>query len=127
MNIYPAFFIAILLSLQLYSCSDTKTDTNQPDNSSTETTTETVVDKVIDKVADASGKITASVVDKACDCQSKGKLEDGSMDIPAIIDCMGGKNKIEFVQDLLGSEATEKERSDAEKALTEMMNIKCPM
>jgi hypothetical protein len=40
---------------------------------------------------------------------------------------MGGKNKIQFVQELLGTEATEKERSDAEKVLTEKMNSKCPM
>jgi hypothetical protein len=124
----PAFFFAILMALFFYSCSDSKTDLNQKDTTSSQpTTTNTTENDAVDGIIDASGKITAAVVDKACNCQAKGIQEDGNLDISAIIDCMGGKNKIQFVQELLGTEATEKERSDAEKVLTEKMNSKCPM
>ena len=70
--------------------------------------------------------ITDAVVQQVCDCQNNAKQDDGSIDFAQMGECMGGKNKIEFVKDLLGPDASDKARSDAEKLLTERMEAQCP-
>lgn len=75
---------------------------------------------------EAPSKITDAVVKQACDCQEGARNKDKTIDYSKVGACMGGKNKIQFVEDLLGKSATEKERADAERALTDKMDIKCP-
>ncbi|MCH2023402.1 MAG: hypothetical protein MK207_13080 [Saprospiraceae bacterium] len=113
------------MSLFLFSCGDNSTTTNE-ENSNDSITEVASSENTTEIFEDASGKITADIVQKACACQESAKRDDGSMDIDLVRSCMGGKNKIEFVKDLLGPDASDKERADAEKSLTEKMKAKCP-
>lgn len=103
-----------------------KTEEGTDTPAATTTGSETTTPATTTTTSDATGKITDAVVQKACDCQEGARKEDGTIDFPKVGECMGGKNKIQYVADLLGSGATKKEQSDAEKALTEKMNVKCP-
>ena len=75
---------------------------------------------------DASGKITDDVVKQACNCQGSARKADKTIDYPKMGACMGNKNKIQFVAELLGATATDKQRADAERVLTKKMDSKCP-
>ena len=125
MKILNTFFLTIIISVFLISCGDDSSTSNDKltNDSTTEVANSTNSTEVIE---DASGKITADIVQKACACQESSKREDGSMDIYLVRTCMGGKNKIEYVKELLGPSATDKECADAEKSLTEKMKAKCP-
>lgn len=74
----------------------------------------------------AAAKITDAVIEQVCNCKEGARQEDGSVDYAKMGECMGGKTGPEFVADLLGASATDKDRSDGEKALREKMNEKCP-
>lgn len=118
----------VLLTIFLVACgnenatTETSTDTTNTEASTTGDETPTTTEPIIE---DASGKITDAVVSQACNCVEQAKA-GGSMDVEKMRECMGGKNKIEFVADLLGSDASEKDRADAERVLTEKMKAKCP-
>lgn len=75
---------------------------------------------------DSSGKITDDVVKQACNCQESARKADKSIDFQKMGACMGNKNKIQFVAELLGAGATDKQRADAERVLTKKMDSKCP-
>lgn len=124
-------FLLVLVTIFFISCGNEATTNNSKNGEvSTETTNQTdeptTNNSAATTVSDASGKITDAVVQKACDCQENARQEDGTIDFPKVGECMGGKNKIQYVADLLGSDATEKERADAENVLTEKMDAKCP-
>ncbi|BDS15301.1 hypothetical protein [Aureispira anguillae] len=129
MKTLKSTLLLVLVTTFFISCGNEATtdQSNATDDATTETTTTTDEKTAAPAaVADASGKITDAVVQKACDCQENARQEDGTIAFAQVGECMGGKNKIQFVADLLGADATEKERADAEKALTEKMNAKCP-
>lgn len=130
MKTLKSTLLLVLATIFFMSCGN-EASTNETNNgeASTETTTQTdepSTNTATATINDASGKITDAVVQKACDCQENARQEDGTIDFPKVGECMGGKNKIQYVADLLGPDATEKERADAEKALTEKMDAKCP-
>lgn len=129
MKTLKSTLLAVFVTTFLISCgNEAKEDktTNVDDTVETTTTSEGQENATATTVVDASGKITDAVVQKACDCQESARQEDGTIAFDKVGECMGGKNKIQFVADLLGADATEKERADAEKALTEKMDAKCP-
>lgn len=121
----------VLVTTFLMSCGGETTE-NTTDSTAEPTTTEntegttTETSAPVDNIEDASGKITDAVVQQACDCQEGARQADGTIDFPKVGECMGGKTKIQFVADLLGADASEKDRADAERVLTEKMNVKCP-
>ncbi|WMX15806.1 hypothetical protein [Aureispira sp. CCB-E] len=106
------------------------TETTEPTTEATTgenpTTTNTTSTTSSTSVSSGASKITDAVVQQACDCQENARREDRTIDFAKVGECMGGKNKIQFVADLLGPDATEKERADAESALAEKMEAKCP-
>lgn len=106
------------------------TETTEPTTETTTgenpTTTNTTSTTSSTSVSSGASKITDAVVQQACDCQENARREDRTIDFAKVGECMGGKNKIQFVADLLGPDATEKERADAESALAEKMEAKCP-
>lgn len=129
MKAFPVLIFVLTALFFVSACSDaSNVSTNPADDDTTEVSATTPQNTTtVQAIEDASGKISDEVVQKACACQEGARQEDGTVDFPKMGECMGGKNKIQFVQDLLGAEATEKERSDAEKVLTEKMNLQCPI
>lgn len=131
MKTLKSILLLVLVTTFLISCgsasetNDTATDGTEP---TTETTTgETpTTDPASTNTSDGASKITDAVVQQACDCQENARREDKTIDFSKVGECMGGKNKIQFVADLLGPDASEKERSDAEGALAKKMTAKCP-
>lgn len=129
-----AFFFTFL-AISLINCgggSGTDVTTN-PDSTNTEltsatsnTSSETNSTSTTSEEEDASGKITDDIVKQACNCQESARRKDGTIDFPKMGECMGNKNKIQFVADLLGPSASEKQRADAERILTKKMDSKCP-
>jgi len=119
----------VLVTAFLMSCGGDKetttTDTTNSTPTETTTTDETPPNST-EVIEDASGKITDAIVQQVCDCQEGARQEDGSIDYPKVGECMGGKNKIKFIADLLGPDATDKQRADAENSLTKKMAAKCP-
>lgn len=128
MKAFPVIIFVLAVLFFVSACSDASNVSTTTDNDTTEESATTPQNTTtVQAIEDASGKITDEVVQKACACQEGARQEDGTVDFPQMGECMGGKNKIQFVQDLLGADATEKERSDAEKVLTEKMNLQCPI
>jgi hypothetical protein len=122
--------LLVLVTVFLISCGGDKgtvTTTDPTSSTPTETTaTDETTSNSTEAIQDASGKITAVIVKQVCDCQEGARQEDGSIDYPKVGECMGGKNKIKFIADLLGPDATDKQRADAENTLTKKMAAKCP-
>jgi len=119
----------VLFTLFLVACgnenasTETSTETTNTEASATGEETPTSTEPTTE---DTSGKITDAVVAEACNCVEQAKAE-GSMDITKMQECMGGRTSVEFVKDVLGPDASDKEYADAEKALKEKMKAKCPM
>ena len=72
----------------------------------------------------SNSKITVDVVEKVCGCVSSSKDDSGSMDVTKMRECMGGSS-VEFIANLLGAEASDKEKSDALEELQEK-TANCP-
>jgi hypothetical protein len=131
MKTLKSILLLVLVTTFLISCGDTS-DTNENTTNTTEPTTETTSGEIptanttSTTTSEGASKITDAVVQQACDCQENARREDKTIDFSKVGECMGGKNKIQFVADLLGADASEKERSDAEGALSEKMKAKCP-
>lgn len=131
METLKSILLLVLVTTFLISCgdasetTDTATDTAEP---TTETTTGETPATTTTSTSNSEGasQITDAVVQQACDCQEGARREDKTIDFSKVGECMGGKNKIEFVADLLGADASDKDRSDAEVALVEKMKAKCP-
>ena len=130
MKTLKSILLLVLVTTFLISCGDaSETNDTTPDTAepTTETTTgETPVTNTTTSTSAGASQITDAVVQQACDCQENARREDNTIDFPKVGECMGGKNKIQFVADLLGAEASDKDRSDAEVALVEKMKAKCP-
>lgn len=133
MKTLKSILLLVLVTTFLISCggaSDANETTTDTPESTTETTSgepTTTTSTTSTSTSDGASKVTDAVVQQACDCQENARREDQTIDFAKVGECMGGKNKIQFVADLLGADATEKERSDAEGALTEKMKAKCPV
>ena len=132
MKTLKSILLLVLVTTFLISCGGAS-DTNETTDPTTETTSgetgagETPAENAASATtSDGASKITDAVVKQACDCQEGARGEDNIIDFSKVGECMGGKNKIQFVADLLGANASEKERSDAEGALAEKMKAKCP-
>lgn len=131
MKTLQSILLLVLVTTFLISCggasdnSETTTDTTEP---TTETTSEETpaTTTTTATTSDGASKITDAVVQQVCDCQENARREDKTIDFPKVKECMGGKDKIQFVKELLGADASEKERADAEVALVEKMTAKCP-
>lgn len=131
MKTLKSILLLVLVTTFLISCgdasetNDTTTDTVEP---TTETTSGETPATTTTSTSSSEGasQITDAVVQQACDCQEGARREDKTIDFPKVKECMGGKNKIEFVEALLGAEASDKDRSDGEVALVEKMEAKCP-
>jgi len=125
------FLFSLLIIVSCGNSTDNTTTENTEENTeetaNTENTTDDNTTSTVENVSEGASKITDAVVDEACNCLNSSKGDDGSPDFAKMKECMGGRNKIEFVADLLGPDASEKERSDAENALDEKMAKKCPM
>ncbi len=120
------YFLLVLVTLCWYSCGTPSTETNegetptttvQEENGTVDATTSTPTS---DTNSGAS-KITDDIVAKVCACKKQATGEDGSMDIEAIRSCMGAPTLPDYVKQLLGSSASEKEISDAENELAARM------
>jgi hypothetical protein len=131
MKTLKSILLLVLVTTFLISCGGAS-ETNDTTIDGTEPTTETTTgetpttDPASANTSDGASKITDAVVQQACDCQENARREDKTIDFAKVGECMGGKNKIQFVADLLGADASEKERSDAEGTLTKQMKAKCP-
>jgi len=131
MKTLKSILLLVLVTTFLISCGDAS-DANENTTNTIEPTTETISGETpaenttTTSTSAGAGKITDAVVQQACDCQENARREDKTIDFSKVGECMGGKNKIQFVEDLLGADASEKERSDAEGALSEKMKAKCP-
>lgn len=131
MKTLKSILLLVLVTTFLISCGGAS-DTNENTTDTAEPTTETTsgeastTNAAAATTSDGASKITDAVVQQACDCQENARREDKTIDFSKVGECMGGKNKIQFVADLLGADASEKERSDAEGALAEKMKAKCP-
>ena len=120
----------VLVTIFLMSCgggagTDTTDSTDSTATESTTGTTENTPTAPVE-IEDPSGKITDAAVAQACDCLQGAKKEDGSVDVPKMRECMGGKTSVEVVDELLGPEASDKERSDAYKVFKAKVEAKCP-
>lgn len=136
MKTLKSILLLALVTTFLISCggaAETNNDTSDTLESTTGTTTDEAstnkTSSTTSPASESSGarQITDAVVQQACDCQENARREDQTIDFAKVGECMGGKNKIQFVADLLGPDATEKERSDAEGALADKMKAKCPV
>lgn len=132
MKTLKSILLLVLVTTFLISCGDAS-DANENTTNTIEPTTETTsgetpAENTTTTTSTSAGasKITDAVVQQACDCQENARREDKTIDFSKVGECMGGKNKIQFVADLLGADASEKESSDAEGALSEKMKAKCP-
>lgn len=132
MKTLKSILLLVLVTTFLISCGDTS-ETNDTTANTAEPTTETTTTGETPATTTTStssskgaSQITDAVVQQACDCQEGARREDKTIDFSKVGECMGGKNKIEFVADLLGADASDKDRSDAEVALVEKMKAKCP-
>ncbi|MDC0230812.1 hypothetical protein OAK19_02510 [Aureispira] len=125
MKLLNTFFITIVLSVYFISCGN-NTSASKSEHSNNPTTAVASSANSTGISEDATKKITAKIVEKACACKESARREDGSMDIDLVRTCMGGKNSSEYVKELLGPSATDKECADAEKSLSEKMKAKCP-
>jgi len=132
MKTLKSILLLVLVTTFLISCGDAS-DATENTTDTTDPTTETTSDEApaantatTATTSEGASKITEAVVKEACDCQENARREDKTIDFSKVGECMGGKNKIQFVADLLGADASEKERSDAEGALAEKMEAKCP-
>lgn len=131
MKTLKSILLLVLVTTFLISCGDAS-DATENTTGTTEPTTETTsgetpaANTATATTSDGASKITDAVVKQACDCQENARREDKTIDFSKVRECMGGKNKIQFVADLLGADASEKERSDAEGALSEKMKDQCP-
>jgi hypothetical protein len=131
MKTLKSILLLVLVTTFLISCggaSDTDGNTTDTKEPTTETTSDELptTTPASATTSDGASKITDAVVKQACDCQEGARREDKTIDFSKVGECMGGKNKIQFVADLLGADASEKERSDAEGALSEKMKTQCP-
>lgn len=131
MKTLKSILLLVLVTTFLISCGDTP-ETNDTTTNTAEPTTETTTGETpattttSTSTSAGASQITDAVVQQACDCQEGARREDKTIDFSKVGECMGGKNKIEFVADLLGADASDKDRSDAEVALVEKMKAKCP-
>lgn len=97
------------------------------DSNNTPVTTETTDGGTTEPApaTETEDPITDAVVQQACDCQTKA-IQDDIFEPSIMMECMGGKTKVQFVEALMGANASEKANSDAINRLTERMNEKCP-
>lgn len=132
MKTLKSILLLVLVATFLISCGDSAetkdtTNTTEPTTETTSTgETPAATSSTTTNESSGASKITDAVVQQACDCQENARREDRTIDFAKVGECMGGKNKIQFVADLLGPDASEKERADAESALAKKMEAKCP-
>ncbi|MFK7797317.1 MAG: hypothetical protein AB8E82_07660 [Aureispira sp.] len=125
------YFLLVLVTWCWYSCSAPEGETQDGETTSTvqgenasETTTDEGTTSAPKKESGAS-KITDAIVKQVCDCKKEAKQEDGTVDVERVRACMGAASSTEYVANLLGSSATDKERSDAQNELLERTE-NCP-
>lgn len=123
------YFLLVLVTLCYYSCStpsgeaqEGETTTVQGEENATGTANESTTTPPADR---GVSKITDDIVSQVCDCQREAKSEDGVMDIEKVRSCMGAASSTEYVANLLGPSATEKERTDAQNELLKR-TANCP-
>ncbi|MGH1335083.1 MAG: hypothetical protein ACRBFS_03070 [Aureispira sp.] len=121
------YFLLVLVTLCWYSCGTPNTEaqegetttTVQKDDNSTETPTTPAPE------AGGASKITDAIVSQVCDCKKEAKKEDGTTDVERIRSCMGAASSTEYVANLLGASASDKERTDAQNELMKR-TANCP-
>lgn len=125
------YFLLVLVACCWYSCGapenggqEGETTSTVQENSASETTTEEGTTSTPKEEGGAS-KITDAIVKQVCDCKKEAKQEDGTVDIERVRTCMGAASSTEYVANLLGPSATDKERSDAQNELLER-TANCP-
>lgn len=127
--------IIALGAFALQSCGESKTTetTNTEETTVTNTTTNTeegasVANTTTESTTTETGTsvITDAVMDKVCSCVNSAKGDSGEADIAKIKACMGG-NSADYVAQLLGDGASEKQKADAQNELQERMKEKCPI
>lgn len=125
------YCLLILVTLCWYSCGAPASETPEGETTSTvqqENASETTTDEGTasgSKEEGGASKITDAIVKQVCDCKKEAKQEDGTVDVERVRACMGAASSTEYVANLLGSSATDKERSDAQNELLERTES-CP-
>lgn len=119
------YFLLVLATLCWYSCGTPNTEaqegeattTVQENNNSTETSNGDNTTPPASTTEGGASKITDAIVGKVCDCKKEAKKEDGRIDVERVRSCMGAASSTEYVANLLGASATDKERTDAQNEL----------
>lgn len=118
------YFLLVLLTCCWFSCGTPNQEAQEGETTTTvqeETTANATSTEANPSTTTETGnsKITADVVSKVCNCKKEAKGEDGMMDIEKVRACMGAASSNEYVKNLLGPDATEKELTDALNELME--------
>ncbi len=129
------FFLALVCTLFLVACGSDNNATNNTESTDTSAevtsdanaTTEENNSSTATDTPKGAAVITDAVMESVCNCVNQSKDESGTADIAKIQECMGGKGSEQYVADLLGPGATDKEISDAQNALQDKMGEKCPI
>ena len=124
------YFLLVLVTWCWYSCGAPESETQEGETTSTvqeENRSETTTDEGTTSTTKEGGasKITDAIVKQVCDCKKEAKQEDGTVDVERVRACMGAASSTEYVANLLGPDATDKERSDAQNELLERTE-NCP-
>ena len=123
---YSKIFILLFILSFMGACGNT--DTSDNSNSSDQPEKTENIESESEIVADDGSVITKEVLEKACGCVKNAKAT--SVDLSAIIQsvksCMGG-NSQDFINELMGEDASEKEKNDALIDLKNKMEKKCPL
>ena len=119
------FVISVIFLIGCGDSSVNNTDVSNVEESENFSEDATVPDNLNSGIED-SGQITDEIVSKACDCQESARKTDGAIDFSVMASCMCG-NSSQFVNNLLGSQADDKQQINAVKVLKEKMSTKCPM
>lgn len=125
---------AIISLFVLQSCGESKpTDATDPENTTVTTNTNTETDAAVsntttENTTTETGEsvITSEVMEKVCACVNGAKGDSGEADIAKIKECMGGSSA-DYVAQLLGGSASEKQKADAQNELQERMKTQCPI
>lgn len=117
------YFSLLLLACCWFSCGTPNQEAQEGETTTTvqeETTANATSTEATDTPTEVgNSKITEAIVGKVCDCKKEAKKEDGTPDVEQIRACMGAASSTEYVKNLLGPSATDKELTDALNELME--------
>lgn len=123
---YSKIFILLFILSFMGACGNTDTADNSI--SSEQTVQSENFESESESIAYDGSIITKEVLDKACGCVKNAKATsvDLSTIIQSVKSCMGG-NSQDFINELMGEDASEKEKNDALIDLKTKMEKKCPL